>query len=129
MFWRRRTVSVRLETDLLSRLAGDPLAPITRRSVSNLLRAHLECEEKVEALATALEGARREARAAKAHSEELRTRVQELQEGRRELLAECRRLEERVQSLHRRRTDPREDDRRRREGYVSRSSGKGAGAA
>ncbi|HKZ23543.1 MAG TPA: hypothetical protein VJ224_03990 [Thermoplasmata archaeon] len=114
MFWKRRTVAVRVDRDVLQALGGGRRENPDSEEVSEFLRLHKDCEPLVRGLRRSLEAANQELAASKSRFEELETKHRSLLHDHMELLAERRRLEERIQALHRRRADLKANDVRNR---------------
>jgi chromosome segregation ATPase len=104
MFWHRNrgTTAVRVDKEVLASFSASRKGTPNPEKVSELRRAHAECELTVRDLQGSLEAARRELVASKSRVEELEARHRSLLDDHRQLLAGRKRLEDRVQDLPRR---------------------------
>ncbi len=89
-------MAVRIDRELAFLANGVP------RDVSDLIRAHLECERKMETMARSLSTTRRELQAAIEGQKAAEERYESLRKDHMELLVERRRLEGRVRDLRER---------------------------
>jgi len=101
----RGTTAVRVDKEVLASLSASRKGTPNREKVSEVLRAHAECERTVRDLQGSLEAARRELVASKSRVEDLEARHRSLLDDHRQLLVERKHLEDRVRDLPRRRAE------------------------
>lgn len=98
-------MTVRVDRDTLTAFSEGREGDFDPRKVSELLRLHADCEGVVRDLRGRLKAATQEVATSKSRLDQLETRYQSLLNDHMELLAERKRLEGRLQALHRRRAD------------------------
>lgn len=99
--WRRRTVKLRVDRDFAEKIAAAFKTSADPQALSEVFRAHLDCERERQRLTHAIEMAAREVIARERKYRSLEERYESLLRDNAAFVAERRRLDENLRDLRR----------------------------